>query len=81
MPNAMLYERSAGLCVRRSRKADLDALWELENKVFDTDRMSRRSLKRLLRQDTSIKLRKLTSAESRAEALRRMNPAPRRADF
>jgi len=48
MPNAMLSERSAGLCVRRSRQADLEALWELENQVFDTDRMSRRSLKRLL---------------------------------
>ena len=48
MPNAMLSERSAGLRVRRSRQADFEALWELENQVFDTDRMSRRSLKRLL---------------------------------
>jgi [ribosomal protein S18]-alanine N-acetyltransferase len=39
---------SAGLIVRRSRPADLDRLSELENKVFSTDRMSRRSLKRLL---------------------------------
>jgi ribosomal protein S18 acetylase RimI-like enzyme len=34
--------------IRRSRPADLDALWELENRVFETDRMSRRSLRRLL---------------------------------
>jgi ribosomal-protein-alanine N-acetyltransferase len=34
--------------IRRSRPADLDALWELENRVFKTDRMSRRSLQRLM---------------------------------
>jgi [ribosomal protein S18]-alanine N-acetyltransferase len=39
---------SAGLSVRPSRPADLDQLSDLENKVFSTDRMSRRSLKRLL---------------------------------
>lgn len=34
--------------VRRGTLADLDALCDLENKVFETDRMSRRSLRRLL---------------------------------
>jgi ribosomal protein S18 acetylase RimI-like enzyme len=34
--------------IRRSRLADLDALSDLENQVFETDRMSRRSLRRLL---------------------------------
>ncbi len=48
MPNAATAKRSDGPSVRRSRQADLDALWELENQVFDTNRMSRRSLKRLL---------------------------------
>jgi ribosomal protein S18 acetylase RimI-like enzyme len=48
MPNDTTAKRSAGLSVRCSRQADLDALWELENQVFDTNRMSRRSLRRLL---------------------------------
>jgi [ribosomal protein S18]-alanine N-acetyltransferase len=48
MRSAMPRKPLAGLSVRRSRQADLDALWELENQVFDTNRMSRRSLKRLL---------------------------------
>ena len=41
-------EPSASLSVRRSRQADLDTLWDLENQVFDINRMSRRSLRRLL---------------------------------
>jgi [ribosomal protein S18]-alanine N-acetyltransferase len=48
MCSAMPAKLSAGLSVRRSRPADLDALWHLENQVFDTNRMSRRSLKRLV---------------------------------
>jgi [ribosomal protein S18]-alanine N-acetyltransferase len=34
--------------IRRSKPADLDALFDLEHRVFETDRMSRRSLRRLL---------------------------------
>src|ERR1700678_8768 len=34
--------------IRRGRAADLDALSELENQVFETNRMSRRSLRQLL---------------------------------
>jgi ribosomal-protein-alanine N-acetyltransferase len=41
-------EPSASLSVRRGRQADLDTLWDLENQVFDINRMSRRSLERLL---------------------------------
>ena len=48
MRSAKPAKPPAGVSVRRSRQADLDALWELENQVFDTNRMSRRSLKRLM---------------------------------
>jgi [ribosomal protein S18]-alanine N-acetyltransferase len=48
MRSAMSAKPSASCTVRRSRPADLDALWELENQVFDINRMSRRSLKRLV---------------------------------
>ena len=48
MRRASAGKRSAGLSVRRSRPTDLDKLSDLENEVFATDRMSRRSLKRLL---------------------------------
>lgn len=48
MRAASAGKKSAGLSVRRSRAADLDRLSALENTVFSTDRMSRRSLKRLL---------------------------------
>jgi ribosomal protein S18 acetylase RimI-like enzyme len=40
--------------IRRGRPADLDALWELENQVFATDRMSRRSLRRLLASESAV---------------------------
>jgi [ribosomal protein S18]-alanine N-acetyltransferase len=39
---------SHGVHIRRGKSADLDALWDLESRVFATDRMSRRSLRRLL---------------------------------
>jgi [ribosomal protein S18]-alanine N-acetyltransferase len=39
---------SSRIRIRRSSPADLDALWDLENRVFETDRMSRRSLRWLL---------------------------------
>jgi ribosomal protein S18 acetylase RimI-like enzyme len=39
---------SHGVRIRRGKPADLDALWDLENRVFETDRMTRRSLRRLL---------------------------------
>jgi [ribosomal protein S18]-alanine N-acetyltransferase len=52
-PPASLPER---VHVRRGRPADLDALCELENRVFATDRMSRRSLRRLLASPSAVAL-------------------------
>jgi [ribosomal protein S18]-alanine N-acetyltransferase len=43
-----------GAHIRRGKPADLDALWELENRVFATDRMSRRSLRRLLTAPSAV---------------------------
>lgn len=37
-----------GVHIRHGNLADLETLWDLENRVFQTDRMSRRSLRRLL---------------------------------
>ncbi len=42
--------------VRRGTLADLDALYELESKVFNADRMSRRSLRRLLASPRAVAL-------------------------
>jgi len=49
-----LAKSSHGVHIRRSKLADLDALWELENSVFATDRMSRRSLRRLLASPSAV---------------------------
>jgi [ribosomal protein S18]-alanine N-acetyltransferase len=48
MRMAVLAQSTHYVRVRRATPADIDALWELENRVFDTDRMSRRSLRHLL---------------------------------
>jgi ribosomal-protein-alanine N-acetyltransferase len=48
MRTGPLAKSSHAVHIRRSRPADLDALCELEHRVFETDRMSRRSLRRLL---------------------------------
>jgi [ribosomal protein S18]-alanine N-acetyltransferase len=40
--------------IRRGKPADLDALWDIENRVFETDRMSRRSLRRLLASPSAV---------------------------
>jgi ribosomal protein S18 acetylase RimI-like enzyme len=48
MRTGRLARSSHDVHIRRGRSADLDALWDLENRVFETDRMSRRSLRRLL---------------------------------
>jgi len=42
--------------IRRARPADLDALWDLEGRVFATDRMSRRSLRRLIASPSAVVL-------------------------
>jgi [ribosomal protein S18]-alanine N-acetyltransferase len=54
MRTSRLAKSSHGVHIRRSKPADLDALWELENQVFATDRMSRRSLRRLLASPSAV---------------------------
>jgi len=56
MRKGQLARSPHGVRIRRGRPADLDAIWELENRVFETDRMSRRSLRRLLASPTAITL-------------------------
>jgi [ribosomal protein S18]-alanine N-acetyltransferase len=41
--------RHSGIVVREARPSDLDAITRLENDSFDTDRVSRRSLREFLR--------------------------------
>ena len=48
--------KSSHAVIRSSRPADLDALWELESRVFKTDRMSRRSLRRMLGSPSAVAL-------------------------
>jgi ribosomal protein S18 acetylase RimI-like enzyme len=45
---------SHGVHIRRGKSGDLDALWDLEGRVFATDRMSRRSLRRLLASPSAV---------------------------
>ncbi len=54
MRNGRLAKSPDGAYIRRGRPADVDALWELENRVFATDRMSRRSLQRLLASPSAV---------------------------
>src|SRR5262249_42923981 len=48
MPRALAHKPRCDVRVRRARRRDLDALNELEHRVFATDRLSRRSLRHLL---------------------------------
>lgn len=48
MPTDHLAGSPPKVNIRRSTLADFDALWGLESQVFQTDRMSRRSLRRIL---------------------------------
>jgi len=54
MRTGRLAKSLHGVHIRRSKLADLEALWELENRVFATDRMSRRSLRRLLASPAAV---------------------------
>ncbi len=56
MRNPQLAKSSHAVHIRRSRPADLDALWDLENRVFETDRMSRRGLRRILASPSAVAL-------------------------
>ena len=54
MHTGRLAKSPHGAHIRRGKAADLDALWELEKEVFATDRMSRRSLRRLLASPSAV---------------------------
>jgi [ribosomal protein S18]-alanine N-acetyltransferase len=54
MRSALLAKSPTAIHIRRSRPADLDALWNLESRVFETDRMSRRSLRRLIASPSAL---------------------------
>jgi [ribosomal protein S18]-alanine N-acetyltransferase len=56
MRASKLVRSPTGFHIRRAVAADLDALWVLENRVFETDRMSRRSLRHLLASPTAAAL-------------------------
>jgi ribosomal-protein-alanine N-acetyltransferase len=46
--------RRSNARIRRSRPADIDALYDLESRVFVTDLMSRRGLRRLLTSPSAV---------------------------
>jgi ribosomal protein S18 acetylase RimI-like enzyme len=48
MPSQLLHAPAADIRVRKAERGDLDALTELERRVFATDRLSRRSLRGFL---------------------------------
>jgi ribosomal protein S18 acetylase RimI-like enzyme len=48
MPSQLAHAPAADIRVRKAERGDLDALTELEHRVFATDRLSRRSLRRFL---------------------------------
>ena len=53
MHSSLAHRKSPEIAVRPAKRADLDALMELERRVFATDRLSRRSLRRLLDSPTA----------------------------
>jgi ribosomal protein S18 acetylase RimI-like enzyme len=53
MPSSLARAPLADVRVRKAERADLDALIELEHRVFATDRLSRRSLQRFLSSPTA----------------------------
>jgi ribosomal protein S18 acetylase RimI-like enzyme len=53
MPRRRAHKPIAKVRIRTARSGDLDALIALEQRVFDTDQLSRRSLRHLLRSRTA----------------------------
>src|SRR5205814_9973717 len=49
MPARLAHLPLAEIRVRKAERADLDALMDLEHRVFATDRLSRRSLRQALK--------------------------------
>jgi len=56
MRTGPLARSSSAIQIRRGRLADLNALWELESRVFAMDGISRRSLRRLLASPSAVVL-------------------------
>jgi len=54
MRSSSRRRKSPDLRVRPARRTDFDALMELERRVFATDRLSRRSLRRLLMSPSAL---------------------------
>src|SRR5436190_24258273 len=48
MSSRLAHAPASEIRVRKAERGDLDALMELEHRVFATDRLSRRSLRRFL---------------------------------
>ena len=53
MPSNLARQPEPQLRVRNAARGDLDALMELEHRVFATDRLSRRSLRHFLKSPTA----------------------------
>ena len=53
MPSNLAHAPEPQLRVRKAERGDVDALMELEHRVFATDRLSRRSLRRFLTSPTA----------------------------
>jgi [ribosomal protein S18]-alanine N-acetyltransferase len=53
MPSGLAQKPASNVRVRVAKAGDLDALMELEHRVFATDRLSRRSLRHFLRAPTA----------------------------
>jgi ribosomal protein S18 acetylase RimI-like enzyme len=53
MPAQLAHVPAPDVCVRKAERGDLDALLALEQRVFATDRLSRRSLARFLASPTA----------------------------
>jgi ribosomal protein S18 acetylase RimI-like enzyme len=56
MRAGLAYKPLLSVRVRAAEPGDLDALVELENRVFSTDRLSRRSLRRFLGSNSAVVL-------------------------
>src|SRR5262245_31916918 len=53
MPSNLAHAPVAEIRVRKAERGDIDALTELEHRVFASDRLSRRSLHRFLKSATA----------------------------
>jgi [ribosomal protein S18]-alanine N-acetyltransferase len=53
MPRGLAHKPRFSIRIRRAKPRDMDALMDLEHRVFATDRLSRRSLRHLLHAPTA----------------------------